>query len=213
MKPNPSHPPAAAALFDDSEPTPLPAAAPPPLDFEDDHYFDDDEQPSWWSSIRPVSALHGAENGAENEPRDPLELPPLRPRTRAATGEVLAATRVLRVRAQLAPDEQYAFDELMNGPAATDIVTMLVNRDEDDAIDKLRRRLADEPTVAEIARSALAAAIADVSPLLSEEEEGKALASLASLWPEELIALAARLADLSPIDAAALIQSYLSPRG
>jgi hypothetical protein len=104
MKPNPtpSNPTTGAAPRADEEPTPLPS--PPPIDFEDDHYFDDDEQPSWWSSIRPVSALHAAESGP-----GPIELPPLRPRTRSTTAEVLAATRVLRVRAQLGPDEQYAF--------------------------------------------------------------------------------------------------------
>src|SRR6187401_1851636 len=41
----------------DGEPPPLPPP-PPPIDFEDDHYFDDDDdEPSWWSTIRPVSAV------------------------------------------------------------------------------------------------------------------------------------------------------------
>jgi hypothetical protein len=202
----------------DGEPAPLPPPPPPPADFddfEDDHYFDDDDEPSWWSTIRPLSAVHAA-GARPHEAPAPMELPPLRPparrRARTADDEVRATAHVLRVRARLAPDEQRAFDELMSGPAATDIVTMLVNRGEDDAIDKLRRRLADEPTAAEASRRALARRIGAVTSLLSQGEQARALAGLSALWPEELIALQARLADLPPPEAAALIRTYLAPR-
>ena len=202
------------ALLGD-EPTPLP---PPPFDLEDDHYGGDDEQPSWWSTIRPVSTLLAA----GSQPHDlevlapspaVVALPPLRPiRRRARTDEVSATAHVLRVRARLAPDEQRAFDELMNGPAATDIITMLVNRSEDDAVEKLRRRLDDEPTAAEASRRSLSMEIAAVSGLLSAGEKSRALAALSSLWPEELVALQARLTELPPPECAALIRTYLAPR-
>jgi hypothetical protein len=200
----------------DGEPPPLPPP-PPPIDFEDDHYFDDDDdEPSWWSTIRPVSAVHAA-SAASARPREaPVELPPPRPparrRARTADDEVRATAHVLRVRARLAPEEQSAFDELMSGPAATDIITMLVNRGEDDAVDKLRRRLTDEPTAAEASRRALARRIGAVTSLLSQGEQARALAGLSTLWPEELLALQARLADLPPPEAAALIRTYLAPR-
>jgi len=204
-------------LLGDGEPAPLP---PPPITFEDDHSFDDDDQPSWWSAIRPVSAMHAA--GTRPHEREvlrpapsPVALPPLRParrRARTADDEASATAHVLRVRARLLPDEQRAFDELMAGPAATDIVTMLVNRSEDDAIARLRRRLEDAPSAAEASRRSLAARIDALSALLSAGEAARAVAALASLWPEELVALHARLAELSPPEAAALIRTYLAPR-
>jgi hypothetical protein len=52
---------------------------------------------------------------------------------------------VLRVRARLPPDEQRRFDELMTGEVAIDLLTMLVNLTVDAAVEKLRRRLDDEP--------------------------------------------------------------------
>jgi len=191
-----------AAQLGEGEPLPLPP--PPPrsssssyADFDDDHYFDDvEDEPSWWSTIRPLSAVRPA--------------PPRR--ARAADDEVNAATHVLRVRARLATDEQLAFDELMRGPAATDIITMLVNRSEDDAVDRLRRRLDDEPTAAEAARRVLSRRIAALASLLSAGEQARAHAGLAFLWPEELAALQARLAGLSPPEAAALLRTYLAPR-
>jgi hypothetical protein len=199
------HPPGAGPLGD-GEPAPLP---PPPIVFEDDHYFDDDEQPSWWSAIRPLSAVQAA------GPR-PRELEVLRPaarrRARTADDEACATAHVLRIRARLLPDEQRAFDELMGGPAATDIVTMLVNRSEDDAVEKLRRRLDEEPSAAEASRRALAVQIAALSALLSPGEQATARAALGSLWPEELLALHARLAGLPAPEAAALIRTYLAPR-
>jgi hypothetical protein len=207
------------AQLGEGEPPPLP---PPPVDFEDDHYFEDDDEPSWWSTIRPLTAVHAAapcelEAAApRSTPRvaEPMERPerPERPRARTADDEITAAAHVLRVRARLAPDEQLAFDELMRGPAATDILTMLVNRGEDDAIDRLRRRLDDEPTAAEAARRALGRQIASLSALLSTGEQARAHAGLAFLWPEELAALQARLAGLSAPEAAALLRTYLAPR-
>jgi hypothetical protein len=228
MKAPPSFPASVDALLVDGEPTPLP---PPPLDFEDDHYFDDDEQPSWWASLRPLSAVRVADGA----PHDleilapppapmratslaPVRLPPLpaptRPRARARTAsdEVRAITHVLRVRARLTADEQRAFDELMRGPAATDIITMLVNRSEDDALEKLRRRIDDEPTAAEAARRSLVAQVIAVSALLSGAEKSRGLAAIASLPPEEMIALEGRLAALAPAEAAALIRTYLAAR-
>jgi hypothetical protein len=226
MKAHPSPPPPASAqLFydcDNDEPTPLPL--PPSLssdDDEDDRYFEDEDEPSWWSALRPLSAG----SAAATRPREievllpgevPVELPPLVPaartRARTANDQVCATAHVLRVRARLEPDEQHAFDELMAGPAATDIITMIVNRSEDDAVDKLRRRLADEPSAAETSRRSLALQIAAVSTLLSSDQQSQALASLSTLWPEELVALHARLAGLPPAEAAALIRTYLAPR-
>ena len=192
-----------AAQLGEGEPLPLPP--PPPrsssssyADFDDDHCFDDvEDEPSWWSTIRPLSAVRPT--------------PPRRARD-AVDGEVNAATHVLRVRARLATDEQLAFDELMRGPAATDIITMLVNRSEDDAVDRLRRRLDDEPTAAEAARRVLGRRISSLAALLSAGEQARAHAGLAFLWPEELAALQARLAGLSPPEAAALLRTYLAPR-
>ncbi|HSK02757.1 MAG TPA: hypothetical protein VK932_16010 [Kofleriaceae bacterium] len=220
MKATPSPPASVDALLIDGEPTPLP---PPPLDLDDDHYFDDDEQPSWWSSLRPVSAVRGADEA----PYDleiltpslaPVRLPPLpaptrtRARTRTASDEVRAIAHVLRVRARLTADEQRAFDELMLGPAATDIITMLVNRSEDDALEKLRRRIDDEPTAVEAARRSLVAQVIAVSALLSGAEKSRALGAITSLPPEEMIALEGRLAALAPAEAAALIRTYLAAR-
>ena len=207
-----------AAQIGEGEPLPLPP--PPPLDFDDDHDFDDGDEPSWWSAIRPLSAVRAAEPGprAAEPPRPPtalVDLPPLPParrRARTAADDARATAHVLRVRARLAPDEQGAFDELMRGPTATDIITMLVNRGEDDAVERLRRRLSDEPTGAEASRRSLARRITAASALLSAGEEAHALAALSSLWPEELLALEARLAGLSPPEAAALIRTYLAPR-
>jgi hypothetical protein len=196
MKAHPSSPSHGAAQLGEGEPLPLPPPPPPYATFEDDHYFDDDDEPSWWSTIRPITAVHPA------TPR----------RARTSDDEISAATHVLRVRARLAPDEQLAFDELMSGPAATDIITMLVNRSEDDAVDRLRRRLDDEPTAAEAARRALSRRIAALAALLSAGEQARAHAGLAFLWPEELAALQARLAGLSPPEAAALIRTYLASR-
>jgi len=211
-----------AQLVDD-EPTPLPP--PPPIDFEDDHYFDDDDEPSWWSTIRPLSAVLAAgprPHELEVLPLPPVPVPvpvrlpplpaPARPRARSASDEVCATAHVLRVRARLTADEQHAFDELMRGPAATDIVTMLVNRSEDDALDKLRRRLDDEPTAAEAARRSLVARVIALSALVPAAERSHALAALPGLWPEELIVLEARMAALPPPEAAALIRTYLAPR-
>ncbi len=198
----------------EGEPAPLP---PPPFDLDDDQYGDDDEEPSWWSTIRPLSTVRAP----DGRPRDvevlapapvPVTLPPLRRRARTADDEVRATAHVLRVRARLEPDEQRAFDDLMSGPAATDIITMLVNRSEDDAVDKLRRRLDDEPSAAETSRRALSVKIGEVRGLLSAGERWRALAALSSLWPEELLALQARLAGLPPPEAAALIRTYLAPR-
>ncbi len=204
------------ALLVEGEPTPLPP--PPPVDLADDHYFDDDEQPSWWSSIRPLSAVRAADGLEILAPSlVPMRLPPLaapaRARARTANDEVRAIAHVLRVRARLTTDEQRAFDELMRGPAATDIVTMLVNRSEDDALDKLRRRIDDEPTAVEAARRSLVAQLIALSALLSAAEKSRALGGIARLWPEELIALDARLAALPPPEAAVLIRTYLAPRG
>lgn len=239
MKAHPSPPPTGRAQlfydpgldFDFDEPTPLPLPPPPPfdeldeLDDEAGTGFDDEDQPAWWSSLRPGAA--GA--AAETQPREPrvlmpaevavelpVELPPLvpaaRPRARTANDQVCATAHVLRVRARLSPDEQRAFDELMAGPAATDIITMIVNRSEDDAVDKLRRRLDDEPSAAETSRRSLASQIAAVSALLSSDQQSQALAALSALWPEELVALHARLAGLPPAEAATLIRTYLAPR-
>jgi hypothetical protein len=207
-----------AAQLGEGEPLPLPP--PPPTDFDDDHDFDDGDEPSWWSTIRPLSAVRAAdprprEAEPPRPPAAPVDLPPLPParrRARTADDEARATAHVLRVRARLLPHEQSAFDELMRGPAATDIITMLVNRGEDDAIEKLRRRLTDEPTAAEASRRSLARRIGATSALLSAGEQAKALAALSSLWPEELLALEARLAGLSPPEAAALIRTYLAPR-
>jgi hypothetical protein len=206
-----------AAQIGEGEPLPLP---PPPIDFDDDRDFDDGDEPSWWSTIRPLSAVHAAgprplDASPPRPPAAPVDLPPLPPvrrRARTAADEARATAHVLRVRAQLLPDEQSAFDELMCGPAATDIITMLVNRGEHDAVEKLRRRLGDEPTAAEASRRSLARRITAASALLSAGDEAQALAALSSLWPEELLALEARLADLSPPEAAALIRTYLAPR-
>ena len=204
----------------DREPTPLPPPPPPPDDFDDDRYFDDDDEPSWWSTLRPLSTLHAA----SPRPGDlevllpssvPVRLPPLpaaRSRARTANDEVCATVHVLRVRARLAADEQRAFDELMRGPAATDLVTMLVNRGEDDALDKLRRRLDDEPDAAETSRRSLVAQIIAVSALLSAAEKARAFAALGRLWPEEIVALRGRIDALPPPEAAALIRTYLAPR-
>lgn len=226
MKSSSSQPPGDAQLGE-VEPPPLP---PPPISFEDDHDFDDDDQPSWWSALRPLSAIRPpsvahATHADSPRPRDlerlrpspaPLQLPPLQPavrrRARTADDEASATAHVLRVRARLAPHEQRAFDDLMAGPAATDIVTMLVNRGEDDAIEKLRRRLTDEPSDAEASRRSLASRIAALSALLAPGEKSRAITALASLWPEELLALHARLADLPPPEAATLIRTYLAPR-
>jgi hypothetical protein len=201
------------------EAPPLP---PPPDFFEDDHYFDDDIEPSWWASIRPLSASRvppPREIEVSLDPDDPsLDLvlrPPSamrRPRARSANDEVCATAHVLRIRSRLTADEQRVFDELMRGPAATDIVTMLVNRTEDDALENLRRRLDDEPNAAETSKRTLATQIVAVSALLSAAEKTNALAALASLWPEELHALQNRLLGLSPPEAAALIRTYLAPR-
>ncbi len=210
----PASPVSVDALLIDGEPTPLP---PPPLDLDDDHYFDDDEQPSWWSSLRPVSAVR-ADVEILAPSLAPVRLPPLpapartRTRARTATDEVRAITHVLRVRARLTADEQRAFDELMRGPAATDIITMLVNRSEDDALDKLRRRIDDEPTAAEAARRSLVAQVIAVSALLSGGEKSRALGAIACLPPEELIALEGRLAALPPVEAAVLVRTYLAAR-
>lgn len=190
----------------DREPPPLP---PPPgidEDFDDfDHDFDDYE-PSWWSTIRPPATAR-----ATNPKPHDLEvvLDGRRRRPRTAHDEIGATAHVLRVRARLLPDEQRRFDELMSGESAIDILTMLVNRNVDDAVDKLRRRLEDEPT-GERAQRTLASQIAAVSALLSAEERSTALARLASLWPEEQQVLQARLLELSPAEAAVLIRTYLA---
>jgi hypothetical protein len=219
MKAPPSTQDPGDAQLGDGEPTPLP---PPPFDLDDDdHYFDDDDQPSWWSTLRPVSMVHAAGPRPQEievlaPPPLPMRLPPLpapaRLRARTASDAVCATVHVLRVRARLSFDEQRAFDELMRGPAATDIITMLVNRGEDDALDKLRRRLDDEPSAAEAARRSLVAQIIALSALLSGAEKSGALAGLAGLWPEELIVVEARLAGLPPPEAAALIRTYLARR-
>jgi hypothetical protein len=220
MKATPAPPASIDALLVDGEPTPLP---PPPLDLDDDHYFDDDEQPSWWASLRPMSAVRGADEAAPDleilaPSLAPVRLPPLpaptrtRARARTASDEVRAIAHVLRVRARLTADEQRAFDELMLGPAATDIITMLVNRGEDDALEKLRRRIDDEPTAAEAARRSLVAQVIAVSALLSGAEKSRALGALARLPPEEMIALEGRLAALRPAEASALIRTYLAAR-
>lgn len=236
MKAHPSPPPSASVpLFydydcdrDHDEPSPLPPT-PFPFDAEDAHDFDDGgDEPSWWSTLRPLSA-GAAAPAPRREPQGlpslvpasvlvevPVELPPLVPatrtRARTANDQVCATTHVLCVRARLTLDEQRAFDELMVGPAATDIITMIVNRSEDDAVDKLRRRLDDEPSAAETSRRSLALQIAAVSTLLSSDQQSQALASLSALWPEELVALHARIAGLPPPEAAALIRTYLARR-
>ena len=128
-----------------------------------------------------------------------------------ASHEVYATAHVLRVRSRLTADEQRVFDELMRGPAATDILTMLVNRGEDDALEKLRLRLDDEPSAAEAARRSIVAEILAMSALLTPAEKSGAIAGIAGLWPEELISLDARLAELPPPEAAALIRTYLAP--
>jgi hypothetical protein len=204
------------AQLGEGEPTPLPPPPPPP-DLDDDHYFDDDDEPSWWSTLRPLSVVHpGIPRPRDLEvllPSPPVRLPPLPvPVRRGARDEVSATVHVLRVRSRLTADEQRAFDELIRGPAATDIVTMLVNRGEDDALDKLRRRLDDEPTAAETARRSVVAHVIEVSALLSTDDKARALAALAALWPEELVALHARLEALPPPEAAALIRTYLASR-
>lgn len=203
------------------EAPPLP---PPPDLFEDDHYFDDDIEPSWWSSIRPLSASRVATPpprelevslDADDPSLDLVLRPPStmrRVRPRTANDEVCATAHVLRVRSRLTAEEQRTFDELLRGPAATDIVTMLVNRTEDDALENLRRRLDDEPNAAETSKRTLATQIVAVSALLSAPEKTNALTALASLWPEELHALQVRLLELSPPEAAALIRTYLVPR-
>jgi hypothetical protein len=193
MKERSSTLPPGGAQPGDLEPAPLPPPPPSP--------FDDDEEPAWWTTLRP--------------PPRPVELPrlpPMRRRARTADDEVCATAHVLRVRARLGPAERRAFDELMRGPSATDIVTMLVNRSEDDAVEKLRRRLDDEPTLAELSRRSLALRIGALAGLLSMDERIRALASLSGLWPEELIALNARLAELPAPEAAALIRTYLGAR-
>lgn len=207
------------------EPTPLPPPPPSPSSslayLDDDHYFDDDDEPSWWSTLRPLTAVHAA----PPRPGDvevlvpssaPIRLPvlaaPARSRVRTANDEVCATAHVLRVRARLTADEQRAFDELMRGPAATDLVTMLVNRSEDDALENLRRRLDDEPTAVEASRRSLVARIIALSLLLSAAEKSRALAAIATVWPEELVTLEARMTQLPPPEAAALIRTYLAPR-
>lgn len=220
-------PPREAKRSLEPEPPPLPpppVLGPPPEFYDDDHYFDDDLEPSWWSTIRPLSVSRVATRPPREleinlDPDDPsLDLvlrPPStmrRVRARTANDEVCATAHVLRVRARLTSDEQRAFDELMRGPAATDIITMLVNRTEDDALDNLRHRLDDEPNAVETSKRTLATQIIAVSALLSGHEKTNALAALASLWPEELHALQHRLLELSPPEAAALIRTYLSPR-
>lgn len=205
----------------DYEPTPLPPP-PPAADFddEDDHYFDDDDEPSWWSAIRPLSAVHASPRSSELDVLAPVSVPmrlpalpaPVRTRMRSggsANDQVHATVHVLRVRARLSPEEQRAFDALMCGPAATDLITMLVNRSEDDALDKLRRRLDDEPNTVERSRRSLVAQIIGVSALLSAGEKARAFAALGRLWPEELVALQARLERLPAPEAAALIRTYL----
>jgi hypothetical protein len=220
-----TQPPRQAMRPHDTEAPPLPPPPPPPEFFEDDHYFDDDIDPSWWSSIRPLSASRAANPPPPRELEvgldadDPsldlvLRPPPSmrRARARTANDEVCATTHVLRVRSRLTPDEQRAFDELMRGPSATDIITMLVNRTEEDAVENLRRRLDDEPSAADTSKRTLATQIIAVSALLSTPEKTNALAALAGLHPEELHALQLRLLTLSPPEAAALIRTYLAPR-
>lgn len=220
MKADSSNQPSREARPLEPEAPPLP---PPPELFEDDHYFDDDLEPSWWSSIRPAPrrlppprelevVLDGDDPSLDLVLRPPPAMRRVYARARSANDEVCATAHVLRVRARLTADEQRAFDELMRGPAATDIVTMLVNRTEDDALENLRARIDDEPDAAEASKRTLATQIVAVSALLSTAEKTNALAALASLWPEELHALQGRLLDLPPPEAAALIRTYLAPR-
>jgi hypothetical protein len=205
-------------------------ADPAPADLA--RHFDagvDDDQPSWWASIRAPSAAAHPEppRAAHPEPdrapptsgcvdaREPPR-PPLRPptprRARAAGDEVRATAHVLRVRARLPPADQGRFDELMRGPAATDIVTMLVNREEADALENLLRRLDDEPGAVDAARRTVERHIVGLGALLPAAVRQAALAALVHLWPEEVAALQRRLALLAPPEAAALIRAYLAPR-
>lgn len=188
MKADPSHP--------RPEPPPLPEP------FDDDHYFDDDQEPSWWATIRPHAA---------SRPAPPPPAPTLAPRRiRLEADEVCATAHVLRVRAKLTAEEQRMLDDLLGGDSAADIITMLVNRSEDDAIANLRRRMDDEPT-GERSTNTLAGRIAALAPLLSAAEQRGALSALSSLWPEEQEALLGRLSMLAPPEAAVLVRTYLAP--
>lgn len=109
---------------------PLPLA--PPHDFDDDYDDDADEEPSWWGTVRPPAP-------AWDVPAEPAA------RARTAADEVSAIAHVLRIRARLEPAEQHVFDALVCSDAAADIITMLVNRGEADAVACLRRRMADDP--------------------------------------------------------------------
>lgn len=177
----------------------------PPYDFDDDYGDDAEEEPAWWGTIRPPAPGWDVAPKPEPPVGDTEAASPRRARARTASEEVCATAHVLRVRARLTLDEQRAFDALVCSDAAADIITMLVNRSELDAVECLRRRMEASAPPAPLAHR-----IAALGALLSASEQATALARLASLWPEEQFALDERLGALPSPEAAALIRTYLA---
>lgn len=179
---------------------------------EDDEEEEEQTKPAWLAALEPVLPAIVSSLVTNPKLRNVNLASILDWRKAAETAkppnaenEVCATAHVFRVRSGLTPTEQRMFDDVMRDDAASELVALLVNRSEDDAVAYLRSQF--KPPTRSFANQ-----LADVTALLTTDEQALVMGILPNLPPEQLEPLKAQLLSVSPTEAVAMIRAFLAPK-